>query len=142
MNTLFATGTRRLGALSAVLAAGLLLSACASTPKTPEEQVSVRAKQRWDALIKRDFNTAYTYAQPAYRELVKPESYKARFGTAFVWKEAEVHSAKCEPELCTVKIKLVVTTPIPTSTKTMDITSYLDEVWIRDQGQWWFNEKL
>ena len=59
MNTLFATGTRRLGALSAVLAAGLLLSACASTPKTPEEQVSVRAKQRWDALIKRDFEMVF-----------------------------------------------------------------------------------
>ena len=62
----------RRAALAALLAtATLALAACAGLqPKTPEDVVRERSEARWDALIKRDFDKAWEYTQPAYRALV------------------------------------------------------------------------
>ena len=132
----------RLRAAAALLAA-LLLSACASLPGagggTPEEQVAQRSEQRWAALIKRDFAAAYAYNQPAYRDAVSLETYQKGFGGAAQWKSSKVNKVTCAAERCTVNTRLTVTNLIPTFAKAIpEITSDIDEVWIRDQGQWWY----
>ena len=86
---------------AAALALTLALGACASLqPKAPEVEVAERAQQRWDALIKKDFAKAYTYTQPAFRAVVKPEIYPSRFTNAAQWKDVQVHEVKCEAERC------------------------------------------
>jgi len=132
----------RLRAAAALLAT-VLLSACASLPGagggTPEEQVAQRAEQRWAALIKRDFAAAYAYNQPAFRDAVPLETYQKGFGAAAQWKSSKVNKVTCQPERCIVNTRLTVTNLIPIFAKRIpEITSDTEEVWIRDEGQWWF----
>ena len=58
------------GAAVALLAA--LLAACAGGPQLTEvrkARLLERAEARWRALEQRDFDTAWTYTSPAYREV-------------------------------------------------------------------------
>jgi hypothetical protein len=134
---------QRPAALAAAVLAALLLSACASLPGAdsgaPEEQVAKRCEQRWAALVKRDFAAAYAYNQPAYRDAITLDAYQNSFGAAAQWKTAKVIKVTCEADRCKVKTRLTVTNHIPLfANRIPEITSDIDEVWIRDQGQWWY----
>ena len=97
--------------VAVALAALLALAACAGLqPKTPEDVVRERSEARWDALIKRDFDKAGEYTQPAYRALVGQKDYYKRFGGAGQWKGVQIHEVTCEPERCTVRLRLTTTT--------------------------------
>lgn len=135
---------RRTLLATAALVSSAVLAGCASFgPKTPEEEVRARAEQRWAALIKRDFAKAYTFAQPGFRAVVKPEVYPSRFGNAGGWKEAQIHEATCEAARCTVRVRLTMAVAVPRFAKKIpEVVGYHDEVWVRDEGQWWFLEKI
>ena len=135
---------RRTLLASTAILAGALLAGCASmTAKTPEQEVQARAEARWDALVKRDFDKAYAFSQPAFRAVVKPDAYKQRFGSAGTWKGAQIHEATCEAARCTVRVRLTTAINIPRFARSIpEVVGYHDEVWVRDEGQWWFFEKL
>jgi uncharacterized protein YchJ len=136
------TFTRPARAAAAALSA-LVLAACATVSGTPEEQVAQLAQQRWDALIKRDFDAAYDYAQPGFRAAVPRESYKNRFGSAGQWKAAQIHSVTCEAERCIARIYLTTAVMVPTFARDIPETStYFNETWVRDEGRWWYVEAL
>ena len=130
-------------ALAALLAtATLALAACAGLqPKTPEDVVRERSEARWDALIKRDFDKAWEYTQPAYRALVGQKDYYKRFGGAGQWKGVQIHEVTCEPERCTVRLRLTSTLNVPRF-RGQELTGYIDETWVRADGQWWFYQAL
>ncbi|ARU06294.1 hypothetical protein CCO03_17860 [Comamonas serinivorans] len=90
----------------------------------------------------RDFKKAYTYAPPSYRALVSEEDFRNQFGTSGRWTKADVHSAKCEAERCQVKVRIAATVraPLPgvPRNQTHNVSSYFDEPWVREDGQWWF----
>lgn len=136
-----AAAARRLFSLGA-LACVFALAGCASmSAKTPEEVVTQRAQERWDALIARNFKKAYGYLQPKYREENSVEKYVARFGDAGEWKAVQIHEATCEAERCTVRVRLTSINNVPNFTKAFpEITGYFDEVWVREDGRWWFNQ--
>ena len=89
-----------------VAAAALGVAGCAFQSKAPEQDVQERAQARWDALVKRDFERAWTYTDPAFRARVPQADYKARFGAGGAWKEAKVTSVTCEPERCLVRVRV------------------------------------
>jgi hypothetical protein len=126
---------------AAALTAALLLSACAglSDSGTPEEQVARRAQARWDALVKRDFDAAYAYIQPAYRAVVSIEDYKKTFGAAGQWKSAQIQQVTCQAERCAARIRLTTATLLPQFAQRIpETTTHFDETWVRDEGRWWF----
>jgi hypothetical protein len=85
--------TRR-ATLGVLLAAMLATAGCAAVkPETPEEIVAHRVQERWDALIKRDFATAYTYTQPGYRATISADDYAKRFGSASKWLAVDTGAA-------------------------------------------------
>ena len=133
----------RRAALAALLAtATLALAACAGLqPTTPEDVVRERSEARWDALIKRDFDKAWEYTQPAYRALVGQKAYYKRFGGAGPWKGVQIHEVTCEPERCTVRLRLTSTINVPRF-RGQELTGYIDETWVRADGQWWFYQAL
>lgn len=139
-----ASQRRRTLLATAALVSGALLAGCASLgPKTPEQEVTARAEARWAALVKRDFAKAYSFAQPSFKAVIKPETYERRFGNAGQWKEAQIHSATCEAARCTVRVRLTTKLNIPRFAKRIpEVVGYHDEVWIREEGQWWFLEKI
>ena len=133
--------TRR--ALAPLLAAGVLaLAGCAALmPKTPEQVVTERVEARWAAVISGDFDTAWTYTQPGYRAVVKQKDYRKQFGGAGQWVGVQVHGVTCEAQRCTVKLRLTTKVFVPPFTG-RDIAGYIDETWVREDGQWWYYQAL
>ena len=125
-----------------VCASVVLLAACASfKPKTPEEVVKERATARWQALIPREYAKAYTFLAPSYRKLASEDRYASSFGTAVIWKSAEVVGVTCEPEKCTARVKIESQPSTPTLFRGT-ITTHVDEEWLLEDGQWWLYQKL
>ena len=136
-----------LAARTAALAlAAAALVGCASHPNTPaatvtpETLVSERAQQRWDRLLKKDFEQAYTYLTPAYRSLKTPAQYASSFSNGASWQSAKVDKVTCESaERCTAAVKIEVVVLARGFSKPLESTLY--ETWLLDEGQWWFYQK-
>ena len=128
--------------LGATLAA-LLVVGCASSPTgTPEEIVAARAKARWDALIAKRWGDAYQFLTPSQRALVEENRYASRFGDTVQWLSAEVVNVKCtDLDNCSARIKITFRALIAGRNSAPNNTAY-DEIWIREDGRWWFYEKL
>lgn len=134
----------RRAALAALLLGALAMNACANDPATPqtaEETVAQRAQQRWDALLDGDFEKAWEFTQPGYRALVKSRDYYKVFGSDAKWTGASVHSATCEPARCTVKMHVSVKVTHP-KFMGQEASTYFDEPWVREDGQWWYRQPL
>ena len=132
-------GRRRALALALVSA---LLAGCAITPKKPEDAVRERAQARWDALLKGDFETAYTFISPGGRAAVPYRLYRGRIGGAATWQSAQVDSVTCETlEKCTVLVKVHIHAPMRRA-RLGTIEAGVRETWLLEDGQWWFLYKL
>ena len=126
-------------ALAPLLAAGVLaLAGCAALqPQTTEQLVAQRAEARWAALLDGDFHQAWTFTQPGFRALVKQKDYRKRFGAAGAWKGAQIHKVECQPERCTVNLRLTSVVLAPPFTG-QEMVGYINETWVREDGQWWY----
>jgi hypothetical protein len=115
----------------------VLLTACAVGPaKTPEQIVGERAAARWQSLMQGKFEESYKMLEPTYRKNNTFAQYDAATGKALQWVGAEVFRVKCEAEKCDVRLSISVKSPIPNRFNG-NITNTVDEVWMRDGGQWW-----
>ena len=125
------------GGLAAVLVAG-----CASMGfGSAEDIVRERAQARWNALVERDWNTAYPYLTPGYRALVPLKRYGNQFSGPMQWESAQVDSVKCEEARCTVRVGVTARIILPGHDKRLT-TTYFDETWVREEGQWYKFEQL
>ena len=121
-----------------LLAATLWLAGCAGlSPQTPEAVVTQRAEARWAYLIGGDFEKAWDLTQPGFRAVVQRDRYARRFGSGGAWTGAQVHEVKCEAERCTVRVRVAAKVLAPPFTG-QEVVTYVEEVWVRDEGQWWF----
>jgi hypothetical protein len=124
------------------IAGALALSACA-TPggNTPEDAVMQRANSRWKLLVARDFAAAYDYNTATFRSLVSFDTFKSRTGGSVVWLGAEAVSVKCpEVEKCTARIRIDFKPPLRGGGD--KLSTYFDETWLRESGQWWVFEPV
>jgi len=116
-----------------------LLVGCA-TPLKVTNPVEERAKERWDAVLTGDFQTAYSYYSPGYRSAKSPVDYEILMRTRRVaWISADVQSVECESNACTVDVKVGyrVGVPLPGVSKWENF-SYMKERWVKTGGEWWF----
>ncbi len=115
----------------------IALAGCASlAPTTPEQSVSSRANQRWQALIAADTDKAYGLMSPAYRATTSAAAFKATFGSSVKWTAAEATKVTCEPEKCIALIKIEAKAVLPRNVP--PIVTYFEETWILEANEWWF----
>ncbi|CAG0898361.1 unnamed protein product, partial [Cyprideis torosa] len=62
------------------------------------ETIEKRFKDRWQALIDREFETAYGYESPAYRNSVDLPAYVASYHPGLTWTSVAVDEVKIEDE--------------------------------------------
>ena len=105
-----------------------------SPPAVKEAAVAERAKARWQALIKRDYERAYTYLSPASREATTLAKFQTRIAN-MEYRAVNVDKVECVAEVCNVKLTLTYDYP---PAKARGVVTPLDESWIIDQGQAWF----
>ena len=121
----------------------LTLTACATTgPANPQEAIKQRGEARWQALVERDFDKAYTYMTPGFRAVVTPASYRGRFGAAAAWLGGEVAAVDCpEATKCLAKVRLDFK-PLLAGRGGDKFSTYVDETWLFEGGQWWIFEPI
>jgi hypothetical protein len=137
--------TRPIGASKLAAACLLLaLAGCASfAPRTPEEQVKVRAQARQDALVKGDRKLAYEYFTPAFRATVSAQTYTNGIGNAVEMVGATVESVRCETlEKCVAQVKVEMKPLAVRRFAANIISTYSDEIWLLEAGQWWLFQTL
>jgi len=146
----FGNGTvakRRHSLLGAMVLAAGLVGGCASTTggaglraDTPadvkKEAVTARVKARWDALIKPDLASAYTFLSPASRATMSFDQYKAKHKVG-MYRAVSVDNVACEADRCTVNLTLTYDYQ-----RFKGMVTPLSERWIIAEGQAWFVEPL
>jgi hypothetical protein len=104
--------------------------------------VKARAQERRDALVKGDMERAYQYFTPGYRAIVSVDRYRNSIGNASQTVAATVESVECESlEKCIAKVKVEMK-PLVVPRFTGTITTYSDETWLFEAGQWWLFQKV
>ena len=122
----------------------VILTGCstlAPESKSPEETVRLRAEERWAALIKGDFQRAYDLTSPGFRAVVPPDRFASQFGGGGRWTRASVTKVQCEKDRCDVTVQIDAQVAVRGRAPMMVGSSY-DEIWVREDGQWWKFEKL
>jgi hypothetical protein len=105
-----------------------------TTADVKRDAVTARAKARWDALIKPDLASAYTFLRPASRATMSFDQYKAKHKVG-MYRAVTIDSVDCEAERCTVNLKLTYDYQ-----RFKGMVTPLSERWIITQGQAWFVE--
>ncbi len=123
--------------------AGLVLAAslvgCAGLGGSPKDVVASRAQARWDALIRGDLKTAYTYLSPGYRKAKSFERYKRTIFGVGKWKSAQVGKVEClQPDVCRVWVNVGVRLQVPRRGEPIESVNPVLERWILRDGQWWY----
>jgi hypothetical protein len=129
---------------SLVLAAALILVGCASpgaSPQTPVEITMERAQARWNALLKRDWPTAYGYLTSGYRATVSIDRYGGQFTGPLQWEGAKAQGAQCEPTRCVVTVELVFRLMLA-GHRDRKSSTFIEEIWLLEDGQWYKFEQL
>ena len=136
MNFLIVKKKYRAKAVAAALAA-VALAGCASLGGgTPEQIVAQRSAEYWKARASGDYVKAYAFSTPAYRKLNTADKFRLQFGAGAAIRSGEAIKVSCEAEKCTARIKISAT-PALVGLNLGTIATYLDEVWLLEDGQWW-----
>lgn len=121
----------------AVAIAGLGLAACAtlsadSAPEAKQKVVAERAQARWQALIKGDLDTAYTFLSPASKKATPLPVY-ARTIKPGMWRQVKVDKVDCEAELCKAQLSVTYDAKMMKG-----ITTPVWESWVIEDGSAWY----
>lgn len=124
----------------------LSLSACSVLqPKTDEERVFYLAEKRQAALLKHDFDKAYTFMSPGYREVNSIPRFTADNQGAYSLVSTEVDKVICEDDACKVYVKIEFDARVlmgsmgRPSAETMVLPRVNRETWVRLDNKWWFS---
>ena len=125
--------------LTAVALAAVALAGCATFATTPEAAVRARAQQNWNARIAGELDKTYAFTTPSYRGATSLDKYKKGFGGAVQLTSAEVATVECESADKCVSNTKVAAKPLLTlgRRELPPIVTYIDETWLREDGQWW-----
>ena len=110
-----------------------------SVPAAEATALKARVEDRWKAIIDRDFDKAYGFETPEYRDSHTPDQYKSQFGPFADWHLATVKDISYDaPGVAKVGVVLDVSFNPPSGDPTPVRTeTYLDEIWVNIDGQWW-----
>ena len=103
-------------------------------PKTVEQIVAERAQARWDALLAGDFETAYSFAAPSYRDVVDAVRFQQGLGGHASWLGANVREVTCREDVCEAMVRLKYRSPMPPR---MEFETDDIERWLSEDGEWW-----
>ncbi len=134
--------------LAFVAASGVVIGEEGSSVGSGETSVSElggivkqRFQKRWQALIDKDFETAYGLESQAYRDSVDLPSYVGSYHPDLVWNSVKVDKVNVED-----KTKAVVSYRLGFTFKTdwdmvLENTDFHEEEWFFENGDWWHDKK-
>lgn len=118
-----------------------LLAGCAETV----DDIDSKAVARWQALIDNDYEEAYQYMAPSYRELEDLMTYQMRIQKAkqnIQWNEVEFVGKECHEDTCTVRLNINHTYQFSRRAfGEATANREIEESWIKDGGAWYYLPK-
>jgi hypothetical protein len=105
-----------------------------SPAEVKQAAVGKRAAERWQALIRGDYQGAYAYFSAASREVYPAADFAARM-SKIAYRGISVDKVECEAEVCTVSLTLKYDPP---GLRMTNVPTPLQENWIIERGQAWF----
>ena len=129
--------TRNLLAAIGLLAvtAGMIGCAATGVQAPPEEAVRLRAQAWADELLARDFQGAWEFTSPSYRQFTPVDKYKVRVLGSSRWTSAKVYSVSCEEDVCNVTLEVEYKIP----RLNMNNKRALEYKWLETEGNWWLH---
>lgn len=102
-----------------------------------------RVTAKWDALIRHDFDAAYSFTSPAYRQQFSLDVFKRQFATGrVVWKRIEVVDIEFKGnDAAKVGINIHLVYYPAQAEKAIEMSPYVQEPWVWVDGQWWYLAK-
>ncbi|MDH4282116.1 MAG: hypothetical protein OEV36_05655 [Myxococcales bacterium] len=94
--------------------------------------VSERAQQRWDLVMKGQFERAYEYLSPASRSTLSVEAFRRQSAAGRWWRSMKQEKVDCRDDTCQVTMLLEYDLFEIKGLKTA-----IHETWIKDAGTWW-----
>ena len=84
-------------------------------------------------MIAKDLDKAYDFLSPGSKVANPLTRFKAKI-TPLDWRSAKALSANCESDKCNVYLEISFYSRFTRG----EISTVLEETWIRDAGKWWF----
>ena len=133
----------KLGLKWLALCTSMALAACAGISQpSPEELVKQRVNERWKTLVSGDFARSYSYTAPSFRSLISQDVYRGRIGGAVNWVAGEVATVECAEAIkCVARVRIDYK-PLLRGRAGDTFSTYTDETWVLEDGQWWAFEPL
>ena len=131
-----------------VVTMGLIIS-CTSAPRWDQEQrdlLEQRVRDRWQALVARDFEKAWEYTSPENRAIFSKQLYVKNFSYAVEWEltDVEIVNYDGDAAVASVVVRVMSKPTKQTSSASVrlgSIPTNLRERWIFAEGQWWYSAK-
>ena len=125
----------------------VLSGGCASGPKWDDAQRNIleqRVRDRFQALVARDFEKVWEYSTPSYRAIFSKQLYAKKFSYAVELQltGVEVVNYDSDAAVASVVVRVMSKPTKQTSTASMLIGATprsLGEKWLFSQDQWWFS---
>ncbi len=133
---------RALGAVLTLVGALAIATPSAAVELVPEAAVRQRSDQHWQAMVDGKYEDAYQFLAPSFRAVQSYKSYTSRFVNT-AWTGGTAVRVECNDErdkcVATVRIDSKVFLP---GMKMGDkqgssLTTYVEENWIKQGGNWW-----
>ena len=120
---------------------------CASGPKWDDAQRSIleqRVRERYQALVARDFNKAWEYSTPNYRAVFSKQLYVKKFSYALDLELTGVEVVNYDSDAAVASVVVrVMSEPIKQTSSASSLIGAtperLREKWVFSQDQWWFS---
>lgn len=118
----------------------IMMVGCSGPEPEPADAVAERAQARWKLLIERDFDEAWEYYSPGFRETMDQRDFVYDMERRPVrWRAAQVGGVECEADRCTVTTDVTYNVPgAPSGMSRIENSRPVQETWIRAEGAWWF----
>ncbi len=126
----------------ALLGGLLLLTACGGSEPEPSQSLEERVMARWAYMIERDFESAWEYYSPGFRQMTPQQDFARDMGRRPVrWRSAELAWIECDrAERCEARVDVIFQAlGAPAGQSQMRVPQRLTETWILSDGQWWFS---
>lgn len=103
-----------------------------------EARLRERVDGRWQALIQGEFQSAYEYELPSFRERTSFEQYRGRFGQAVEWHMVTITDVSYDsPEVARVRVAIDHSFTPSSGAQVVRTVSGMRETWLKRDGQWW-----
>ncbi|MEE4637853.1 MAG: hypothetical protein V2J42_03865 [Wenzhouxiangella sp.] len=118
----------------------VLLGAC-TPPSEPTETLEERVMARWQLMVEREFEAAWDYYTPGFRQTTSRELFAADMERRPVhWTAAELVGTDCGEDVCQVKVRVEYrVVGAPRGHGRMRLNRTIEDQWVFLDGQWWYS---